>query len=340
MHTSAADLVPMFTKELELCRLHAGETVGIFTEGGAWADYADAFAVAAGELGASVFHLDLPRETGRAQAEIGGRAEGSGLASSPVAVEAFKACDLLVDHTLLLWTPEQHAIKEAGTRILSCVAPPESLARLFPSEDLRRRCLEEEAMLQQAASLTLTNGAGTELVYEFGEYYAFCQYGIADEPGRWDNFASALAVRAPVDVNGTLVLQPGDILYPWQRFVVEPVTMTIAGGSIERIEGGFDAWQLSSMLASYDDPRAYAVSHIGWGLNEHALWIPTTELDSRSYCGSVMFSTGPNTEFGGTNDTPCHIDIPMRDCTVHVDGELVVEDGRIVDESLAPRVPA
>jgi 2,5-dihydroxypyridine 5,6-dioxygenase len=82
------------------------------------------------------------------------------------------------------------------------------------------------------------------------------------------------------------------------------------------------------------------VSHIGWGLNENAAWIPTTELDSRSYCGSVMFSTGPNTEFGGTNDTLCHIDIPMRDCTVTVDGELVVEGGRIVKASLAPPVPA
>jgi len=335
MH-SAADLVPMFTQELELCRLRAGETVGIFTEGGAWAEYADAFAVAADQLGASVFHLDLPNETGRAQAEIGGRAKGAGLASSPVAVDAFKGCDLLVDHTLLLWTPEQHAIREAGTRILSCVAPPESLARLFPSGDIRRRCLDEEAMLQSATSLNFTNEAGTDLTYEFGELFAFCQYGIADEPGRWDNFASALAVRAPVDVNGTLVLQPGDILFPWQRFVTEPVRMTIADGSITKIDGGFDAWQLSSMLGRYDDPRAYAVSHIGWGLNENAAWIPTTELDSRSYCGSVMFSTGPNTEFGGSNDTLCHIDIPMRDCTVRVDGELVVDRGRIVNAALAP----
>jgi 2,5-dihydroxypyridine 5,6-dioxygenase len=177
-------------------------------------------------------------------------------------------------------------------------------------------------------------------VYEFGEPFAFCQYGIADEPGRWDNFASALAVRAPADVNGTLVLQPGDILFPWERFCLEPVRMTIADGSIRSIDGGFDAWQISSMIESYDDPRAYAVSHIGWGLNQNAAWVPTTELDSRSYCGSVMFSTGPNTEFGGDNDTPCHIDIPMRDCTVRLDGELVVDRGRIVKESLAPPVSA
>lgn len=340
--SSATSCVPMFKKELELCRLQAGELVGIFTEGGRLGDYADSFAVAAGELGASVFHLDLPLETGREATEGAGRATGAGLASQPTAVEAFKACDLLVDLTLLLWTPEQQAIREAGTRIISCIASADSLARLFPTEDIRRRALEEEALLQQAEVLHLANDAGTDLTYEFGDYFAFCQYGMADAPGRWDCFATALAVRVPGErgVNGKLVLQPGDILFPWGRFVVEPVHMSIKDGLIASIDGGVDAWLLSSEMERYDDPRAYAVSHVGWGLNERASWDPSTEIDSRSYSGSAMFSTGPNTEFGGVNDTRCHIDIPMRDCTVHVDGELMVEKGKIVKESLLPSTGA
>jgi len=338
MHTGI-ELIPMFRQELRLCNLQPGETVGIFSEAGERGDYADAFAVAAGELGASVFHLDLPLESGRAPTEIGGRATGAGLAGHPVAVEAFKASDLMIDLTMLLWTPEQHAILESGTRIITCTIPPDSLARLFPSEDLRRRAKEEEALLQEAKVLHLANEAGTDLTYEFGDPYAFCQYGFSDEPGRWDNFASALAVRVAEDggVNGTLVLQPGDILFPWRRFVQEPVRMQIEDGLIQSIDGGFDAWLVSSMIDAYGDPRAYAMSHVGWGLNENVSWEPELELDTRSYAGSAMFSTGPNTEFGGDNDTPCHIDIPMRDCTVHLDGELMVDRGRIVKESLAPR---
>jgi len=330
------DVIPMFRRELELCRLEEGETVAIFTEGGR-AAYAEAFAVAAGELGASVIHVDLPLETGRDLSEIGGRPPGAGLASQPLAVEAFKAADLMIDLSFLLWTPEQHAIRNSGTRILTCVAPADALARLFPTDDIRRRAKEEAALLQEADVLHLANEAGTDLTYEFGDYEAFCQYGIADEPGRWDNFASALAVNAAADVHGTLVLQPGDILFPWQRFVQEPVRMEIKDGAIRSIDGGFDAWLLSNEMESHDDPRAYAISHIGWGLNGNAQWHPGTELDARSYAGSVMFSTGPNTEFGGDNDTLCHIDIPMRDCTVHVDGDLMVDRGRIVKESLAPQ---
>jgi 2,5-dihydroxypyridine 5,6-dioxygenase len=39
-------------------------------------------------------------------------------------------------------------------------------------------------------------------------------------------------------------------------------------------------------------------------------------LESRSFAGNFMFSTGPNAEAGGTRHTPCHLDIPMMDCSV------------------------
>jgi 2,5-dihydroxypyridine 5,6-dioxygenase len=65
-------------------------------------------------------------------------------------------------------------------------------------------------------------------------------------------------------------------------------------------------------------------------------------MDARSYEGCVMFSTGPNTEFGGTNDTPCHFDMPLRNCSLWVDGEQIVDRGRLMEGSPAIRdaVPA
>jgi 2,5-dihydroxypyridine 5,6-dioxygenase len=46
-----------------------------------------------------------------------------------------------------------------------------------------------------------------------------------------------------------------------------------------------------------------------------------------------MFSIGPNIEFGGTNDTACHVDIPMRACSLELDGEPILDRGRIVKDS-------
>ena len=48
----------------------------------------------------------------------------------------------------------------------------------------------------------------------------------------------------------------------------------------------------------------------------------------------MLFSTGPNSELGGPNDTPCHIDIPMRNCSLYLDDEPVIIDGEFVIDDL------
>jgi hypothetical protein len=37
----------------------------------------------------------------------------------------------------------------------------------------------------------------------------------------------------------------------------------------------------------------------------------------------------PNNELGGPNDTACHLDIPMRGCSLFLDDEPMVLDGDI-----------
>jgi 2,5-dihydroxypyridine 5,6-dioxygenase len=53
-------------------------------------------------------------------------------------------------------------------------------------------------------------------------------------------------------------------------------------------------------------------------------------MELRSFRGNVMFSIGPNSELGGPNDTACHLDIPMRNCSLYLDDHEVVKNGQIV----------
>jgi 2,5-dihydroxypyridine 5,6-dioxygenase len=57
-------------------------------------------------------------------------------------------------------------------------------------------------------------------------------------------------------------------------------------------------------------------------------------MDARAFAGNFLFSLGPNTEAGGTRGTACHIDIPMRRCTVSLDGTPVVVNGRALQLEL------
>ena len=59
--------------------------------------------------------------------------------------------------------------------------------------------------------------------------------------------------------------------------------------------------------------------------------------DGRAFYGNVMFSTGPNTEIGGTNHTDCHLDIPLRNCSLFLDGEPIVKHGVVLPDAM--RVP-
>jgi 2,5-dihydroxypyridine 5,6-dioxygenase len=89
-------------------------------------------------------------------------------------------------------------------------------------------------------------------------------------------------------------------------------------------------------MESFEDPDAYGIAHIGWGLNEKARWSSLATdrrgigAEGRSFYGNVLFSTGPNQELGGRNSSPCHIDVPMRGCSLFLDDEPVVLDGDVV----------
>jgi 2,5-dihydroxypyridine 5,6-dioxygenase len=60
--------------------------------------------------------------------------------------------------------------------------------------------------------------------------------------------------------------------------------------------------------------------------------VQSVGMDSRAFAGNFLFSTGPNGEGGGSNHTPCHVDIPMADCSVFLDGVAVTRDGKLVEE--------
>jgi 2,5-dihydroxypyridine 5,6-dioxygenase len=114
-------------------------------------------------------------------------------------------------------------------------------------------------------------------------------------------------------------------------------------GFVTRIEGGVDADMLREYMASFNDPEAYAISHIGWGLQKRAFWSTlglydreaSIGMDARAVSGNFLFSLGPNNEAGGSRTTACHIDIPMRGCNVFLDALQVVRQGQVV-ESLMP----
>jgi 2,5-dihydroxypyridine 5,6-dioxygenase len=333
-------------QQLRFSGVHDGETIGVLTRGADRAEYADAFLWAAGKLGAQAFHLRLPAPTSTSGAWAVG---DSGLAGNRLAVEALKSLDMLVDCTFLLFSPEQFEIQAAGTRILTAVEPPALLARLMPTRELRERVEVGAELLAKAQTMRITSPHGTDVTYRLGVYPTISEYGFTDEPGRWDHWPAAFVFTGAADdgVDGRIVLAPGDVLLPFNTYVQTPVVLTIEKGFIRDIRGAagqssLDADLLRSYIDSFEDPRGYGMSHVGWGLDERAHWHGLTQfgggmgMELRSFYGNVMFSIGPNNELGGPNDTPCHFDIPMRNNSLYLDDELIVDGGEVTVPEMRP----
>ena len=336
-----ADVVALFRSELELCDVGAGTSLAVLSEGDVRAEHATAFLAAAAELGADAFQVNIRKKPGSFFGP------GNSLQGNEPAKSVLKSVDMVVDLVGLLWSKEQTEITDAGPRMLLVIEPIDVLQRMVSNPDDRRRIEAGSARLAAAKEMRITSPGGTDVTYRFGGYRIGEQYGYTDEPGRWDHWPGVFLYTAAVEdgVDGTVVIDTGDqLLLPTMRYVTDPITLTVESGTITDIAGaGLDAELLRSFMASYDDPRAYAVSHIGWGLDPRARWdfmgtdpvaADSTGQDGRAFYGNVLFSTGPNTEVGGDNDTLCHIDIPLKDCTLTLDDDTIVENGRIVPEEM------
>ncbi len=347
--SASADMVALFRAELELCKVGPDQVLAVLSEGTMRADYAQAFLVAAQELGATAFQINLPSAPAFRTDRLTGNVGKTGLAGNRPVIDALKEVDILIDLVGLLFSPEQNELTAAGVRVLLVVEPINVLKQMFPDQTLRRRVEFGGNLLANAKELRFTSPHGTNIRYGLSQYPVITEYGYTDQPGRWDHWPSGFLFTQgnDEDIEGTVVLMPGDIIAAFRRYVQSPIKLTVKCGKVTNIEGdGLDAPLMRSYIESYADDRAYAISHIGWGLNERANWHHTAssrELDSEigmnglAFYGNVLFSLGPNTELGGTNDTACHLDMPMRNCSLFLDDKTIVENGRIaVDEMRVP----
>jgi 2,5-dihydroxypyridine 5,6-dioxygenase len=334
--------VETWKEVLGLCRVKKGESVVVLTGETSHPQNIEAAMRSVLAMGASVFRMDLPPVPPRGPAG-GDRTTFLGvtpLTGNHLATEVLKKADMVVDLMGLLHSPEQLEILAAGTRMLMVVEPPEVLAQMVPVAQDKQRILAADAQLRAAKTMQVTSKAGTNLTVRLGQFKPLPEYGFADEPGHWDHWPSGFISTWPNEssANGRVVIDEGDMLFPFKMYVASPITLEIKDGVIRSIEGGFEAKYLRKHIESYRDPDAYAVSHVGWGLQPKAKWTglgmrdkaQSLGMDARAFYGNFLFSTGPNAEAGGANRSPCHVDIPMSGCSVSLDGVPVTVDGDVV----------
>ena len=290
-------------------------------------------------LGARPFHIVVP--TPRNPHSVPVRSTGASVALAGLApvVSALGQAGFIVDCTLegLMHAPETPAILKSGARILYVSNEhPEALERLRPDERLEARVRAAAKMLRGSKRMTVRSAAGTDLDVAMEGAATVGIWGWTEKPGTLAHWPGGIVVSFPKSgtINGTLVMAPGDINLTFKRYLASPVKMTLKDDYVVALEGeGTDAAMMKAYLAAWGDREAYAVSHVGWGMNPNARYEAlqmydqrdTNGTEIRAVAGNFLFSTGAN-EFAGRY-TAGHFDLPVMRTTIAVDGAVVVKDG-------------
>ncbi len=343
MAVSDYDLIQAWKQVLTLSKLERGQIVTVLTSASTHPQTLACALLAATDLGAIVNRLDLPPVNGE---KAMSRDSLAYLGTTPLtgnhaAIAALKASDLVLDLMTLLFSPEQHEILASGTKILLAVEPPEVLARMVPTLDDKKRVMAAAEKIGKAKEMHVTSDAGTDVRFALGQFPAISEYGFVDEPGRWDHWPSGFALTwaNEGEAKGTIVLARGDILLPMKSYVQDRVHFKIEKGFCTAIEGGVrcgDSLGIHGHLQRSGCLRD--VAHwLGPAAARPLVYLAmydreaTIGMDARAFEGNFLFSFGPNNEVGGSRTTACHIDIPMRNCTVALDGVEVVRRGQVLD---------
>ncbi len=268
------------------------------------------------------------------------------LAANPAALGALANAEFIVDCTVegLLHAPELGPILASGARVLMISNEhPENTERWPHDPSLADRVATGVAWLEQAQIMEVVSDAGTDLTIDLTGAMRAGSHGWCTEPGTIAHWPGGLVLAFPAagTVNGTVVLAPGDVNLTFKEYIRDPVTLTVVNDYITAIEGGgVDADLFRSYLAAFEEPDAYAASHVGWGMNTSARWEAMALWDKadhngtelRAFAGNFLYSTGAN-EIAG-RFCRGHFDLPMRACTVTLDGAPVVEAGELVADLL------
>ena len=336
--------IDTFVDVFRLCKVQPGEPVAILSETQSRAINVHLAELALQRIGAKPFHIVIP--TPPLEAPVPVRSTGSSHAIQGIepVMAALLGVKFIADCTVegIMHAPETPRLLGAGVRAMYISNEhPEVLERLKTDPALFPKIQKGRERMQQAKRMRVASAAGTDLDILMEGARVGGNFGASFNPGQLSSWPGGICSCFPPlhSTNGVLVLDTGDVNLTFKRYLESPIKLTIEDDFVVEVSGkGLDAELMRSYFAAWGDRNAYGVSHVGWGMNPAARWdalvmydkgdINGTEL--RAFAGNFLYSTGGN-PFANRH-TLGHFDLPVRGCTIELDGHVIARAGVLQGE--------
>ena len=331
--------IDTFADVFRLCKVEAGEPVAILSESQSRAINVHLAELALLKLGARPFHIVIPSPPQAAPVPVRSTGSSHAIQGLEPVMAALLAVKFVADCTVegVMHAPETPRLLKSGVRAMYISNEhPEVLERLKTDPALWPKIQAGRELMQATKRMRVRSKAGTDLDIVLEGARIGGNFGASFNPGQLSSWPGGICSCFPPlhSVNGVLVLDVGDVNLTFKRYLESSIRLTIEDDFVVSVDGnGLDAELMKSYFAAWGDRNAYGVSHVGWGMNPAARWdalamydkgeINGTEL--RAFAGNFLYSTGANPS--ANRYTLGHFDLPVRNCTIELDGNPIAVDG-------------
>jgi leucyl aminopeptidase (aminopeptidase T) len=196
--------------------------------------------------------------------------------------------------------------------------------------EVNRLTMDIFDLVKDAQSIHVTSSKGSDIIAKFNPVYKWIPcHGLYHQPGDWGNLPEGEVFTCPETVDGLLVVDVlGDYFSPKYGVLDTPVSLEIEDGLVMNIDSkNVDlAKELWDYLRSSDN--GHRAGEFAIGTNTAIKKLTGRLLQDEKIPGiHVAFGNPYPNDTGATWTSDVHVDVIPTNCTISVDGEILMKDG-------------
>jgi len=286
-----------FEHTFALCKIQEGDAVALLTDSQSRRVNVELARLSLQRIGAKIFEVCLPTPALSAPAPVRSTGATDVIQQLAPVIAALQRVNVVIDCTVegMLHAPELPAILRGADGVVPRLfmisnEHPEILERTVPDPTLEGVVRNAMKKLRSAQHMHVTSKAGTDLNIQLKSAVVGGVWGFCSKPGMVSHWPGGLALAFPA---------AGSV----------NGTLVMAPGDVNLTFKRYVRDTIHLAMTFYDKRDCNG-----------------TEL--RAFAGNFLYSTGAN-EVAGRH-TLGHFDLPMRNCSIALDGQFVVQEGELV----------
>ena len=245
-------------------------------------------------------------------------------------------CDLIIGLTSMSMAHTQARFRATnnGSRYLSL---PDYSWKIVEDNSLKADFRELLGIAEKIGKLLdnsdlvrITTDLGTDIQLSISGRKANRAPGWCFGPGTIASPPDAEVNIAPVEnlTSGTIVVD-GSIPCNEIGLLSEPIFMKVENGLVTDING-YISVDLTKLFDKDDNINYRKIGEFGIGLNPKAK-LCGLMLPDEGCLGTIHFGIGSNATIGGKNNVPFHLDHIIKDPTIVIDNQMIMDSGRMLN---------